>query len=134
MSKRSEYQIDIPRTDLLTYTLRPNHLDGRNGPLWLNADATDISVTRAQALDWGTSLATAFAHLGISKGDVVLYLSPNHIYIPVAFVSLSCFNKCCDVSGLFTTSKVTNLGQFIDRHHSLRSGVYRSKFLCHCER
>lgn len=89
MSDKSESRIDIPQTDLLTYTLRPSGLDGQDGPLWLNADSAGISLTRTQALEWATSLATGLTRLGISTGDVVLVLSPNHVYIPVTFVSLS---------------------------------------------
>lgn len=87
MVAKSRYRVNIPETDLLAYTLRHSSSNGQEGPLWLSADSPWISVTRSQALEWATRFASGLKRLGISKDDVVLVLSPNHVYIPIAFVS-----------------------------------------------
>jgi acyl-coenzyme A synthetase/AMP-(fatty) acid ligase len=89
MPVKSEYWIDIPQTDLLTYTLGSQQdVDKEDRVLWVDANSPSSSVTRTQALRWVKSLATGLRRLGVEHGDVVLFLCPNHIYIPVAFVSL----------------------------------------------
>ncbi len=83
---RSPYpEIDIPQTDVLTYLFG----SGENlpdTPVWINAADTTISLSSRSALQWVKRLGLGLDKIGVKQGEVVLLISPNHIYTAVAYL------------------------------------------------
>ncbi len=85
MPYNSPFTIDIPTTDLLTY-LFPQHKDDSEKLLWISAIDPSISLNHKQALQWTRRLAFGLGRLRLKAGDVVLMMSPNHVYVPVVYL------------------------------------------------
>ena len=86
MPDKSKFRIVVPDGDLLTYLLPPeDHGDG-DQRLWIDAEDTSRYITRLGTLQWVKSLSVAFQRMGVRVGDVVLMFSPNHIYVPPAYI------------------------------------------------
>lgn len=95
--------LDIPFTDLLTW-LYPSEADVAHlaspprtrtptssdrpdsAPIFHDAADTSISLNSAQLLSWIKRLGLGLRRLGIQKGDVVLIMSTNHIFVPVVYL------------------------------------------------
>ena len=78
-------EIDIPQTDLLTYLFG----SGENlpdTPVWINAADTSISLSARSAEQWVKRLGIGLDKLGVKRGEVVMHISPNHIYTAVAYL------------------------------------------------
>lgn len=104
MVYKSPYSIDVPKQDLLTY-LCPSSaepLDDR--PLWISAAQPSISLSSKQALQWVRRLAVGLAKLQLKIGDVVLMISPNHVFVPVAYIGTIGYGAV--FSGLSPTATV----------------------------
>lgn len=77
--------IDIPQTNLLTYLFGSGEdLSGK--PVWINASNADISLSPRSALQWIRRLGIGLDKLGVNQGEVVLHISPNHIFTAVAYL------------------------------------------------
>lgn len=85
MPYNSPFTIDIPTTDLLTY-LFPPAKNSSEKPLWISVTDPSISLSHKHALQWIRRLAVGLGRLQLSIGDVVLTISPNHVYVPVAYL------------------------------------------------
>lgn len=86
MPYKSPFTIDIPRTDLLTYLFPPYREDDVYKPLWISTTNPSISLSRKQALQWIRRMAVGLQKLQLKTGDVVLMISPNHVFVPVAYL------------------------------------------------
>lgn len=90
MPIRSPYpDIDIPELDILTYLFgdgSPECLSDE--PLWINAADTSQSVSPFGALEWIKRLAIGLDKLGVKQGNVVMIVTPNHIHVPIAYLSV----------------------------------------------
>ena len=85
MPYTSPFTIEIPREDLLSYLfLSPTTVSDR--PLWISAADPSISLSRNQALQWVRRLAVGLGKLELKTGDAVLMISPNHVFVPVAYI------------------------------------------------
>ena len=100
--------LDIPSTDLLTW-LYPteadtSHLSGSirtrtqtassrpdTAPIFHDAADPSISLNSAQLLTWIKRLGLGLRKLGVQKGDVVLIMSTNHIFVPVVYLGAAGF-------------------------------------------
>ena len=79
--------IPIPELDILTYLFgdcSPDQIS--NDPLWINAADTSISLSSRTGLEWIKRLAVGLDKLGVGKGEVVMLVTPNHIFVPVAYL------------------------------------------------
>ena len=77
--------IDIPNVNLLTYLFGSGeHLSDK--PVWINASNTEISLSPRSALQWIKRLGIGLDKLGVNQGEVVLHISPNHIFTAVAYL------------------------------------------------
>lgn len=86
MSYKSQFTIDIPRTDLLTYLFPQDVESGVGKPLWISASDPSIFLDRKQALEWIRRMAVGLKKLQLKTGDVVLMISANHVFVPVAYL------------------------------------------------
>ncbi|KAF2798864.1 4-coumarate-CoA ligase [Melanomma pulvis-pyrius CBS 109.77] len=88
MPSESPFQIDIPTTDLLTYLFPPSEA-ASDTKIWIDADDTSNSLSPRQALAWIKALGAGLQALGLQRQDVVMVYSPNHIFIPVAYLGIA---------------------------------------------
>jgi acyl-CoA synthetase (AMP-forming)/AMP-acid ligase II len=62
-------------------------------PLWIDASNNDNSLSPAQLIPWVKRVGYGLQKLGVGVGDSLLVFTPNHIFVPVAYlgtVSLGC--------------------------------------------
>lgn len=86
MVMRSPYtNIDIPEQDVLTYLFGSGESLSGN-PLWINAANPNINLSLRTGLQWIKRLAIGLDKLGVKKGDVLMIMSPNHIFVPIAYL------------------------------------------------
>jgi 4-coumarate--CoA ligase len=86
MVMRSELpDLDIPQTNILDY-LFPSNTEISDKPLWIDAANTSYSLSPRAALQWIKRLGFGMQRLGIQRDDVCMIFSPNHIYVPVAYL------------------------------------------------
>ena len=79
--------IDIPSTDILSYLF--GHRVNSDQPVWLHSSRPEQSLSPNQALQYVKRLGFGLRErLGLQKGDVVLMFSPNHIFVPVAYLGV----------------------------------------------
>lgn len=85
---RSPYpDIAIPEQNILTY------LFGSGGslpedPIWIDAADSTKYLSLRTALQWIKRLAVGLDRLGVKKDEVVMIVSPNHIFVPVAYLGV----------------------------------------------
>ena len=80
--------LPIPKVDILTYLFPPGERPSTT-PLWIDSKDTSISLSPAQLLQWVKRLAFGLESLsGVRKGDVVMIYTPNHIFVPVAYLGI----------------------------------------------
>ncbi|KAK2608528.1 hypothetical protein QQS21_002874 [Conoideocrella luteorostrata] len=78
--------LDIPQVDLLTYLFRDRKLSDE--PLWIKSGEREKNLSLKQALQWIKRLGSGLSQLGMEKGDVVLIFTPNHIFVPIAYLGI----------------------------------------------
>jgi 4-coumarate--CoA ligase len=78
--------LEIPKTNILDH-LFPSTKKPSEEPLWI--DATDPShyLSPRTALQWIKRLGFGMNRIGIQRGDVCMIFTPNHIYVPVAYLA-----------------------------------------------
>ncbi len=77
--------INIPELDILTY-LFGNGEDLSEEPLWVNAADANKYLSPRTGLQWIKRLAVGLDKLGVKKGEVVMIVTPNDIFVPVAYL------------------------------------------------
>jgi hypothetical protein len=98
MPKKSPLaSIDIPSCNLLSFLFPPGSPSRTSTkPIWIDAANPAINVSSSEALLWVKRLALGLDNLRdrntgelVSKpGDVVLVFTPNHVFVPVAFLGI----------------------------------------------
>lgn len=83
---RSPYpDLNIPEQDILTYIFgAQDSLSER--PLWIDAASPATYLSLRSALQWIKRLAIGLDRLGVKNGDVLMIVSPNHIFVPIAYL------------------------------------------------
>ena len=79
--------IDIPELDVLTY-LFGNGEDLCEEPLWVNAADSNEYLSARTGLQWIKRLAIGLDKLGVKRGEVVMIVTPNNIFVPVAYLGV----------------------------------------------
>lgn len=88
MPLRSPFpDINIPKVDILTY-LFPQNEKPSEAPIWIDAKNPKLSLSPAQGLRWIRKLGYGLHKLGIKRGDVVMIYTPNHIFVPIAYLGI----------------------------------------------
>ena len=77
--------INIPELDVLTY-LFGNGEDISEEPLWVNAADSNKYLSARTGLQWIKRLAIGLDKLGVKRGEVVMIVTPNNIFVPVAYL------------------------------------------------
>lgn len=76
--------LDIPKTNILSY-LYPANQTVSDKPIWIDAQNPQNSLSPRQMLLWVRRVGCGLDKLGVEKGEVVMILTPNHIFVPVAY-------------------------------------------------
>lgn len=77
--------IDIPKCNILDFMFPADKVPS-DKPLWIDADDPSHSLSPCSALQWIKRLGFGMERLGIKRGDACLIFTPNHIYVPVAYL------------------------------------------------
>ena len=79
--------LDIPYVNLLTY-LFPKDEPISNETIWHDSEDPSICLNKRQAAHWIKRLGVGLDKLGVKHGEVVLIFTPNHIFVPVAYLGV----------------------------------------------
>ena len=79
--------LDIPKTDILSYLFPPDTAPS-NTRVWIDSGNPDISLSPKELLQWVKRLAFGLDRLHVNSGETVMLLTPNHIFVPVAYLSI----------------------------------------------
>ncbi|KAH7066150.1 hypothetical protein BKA63DRAFT_546765 [Paraphoma chrysanthemicola] len=79
--------LSIPKCNLLEY-LFPTGSTPTDTPIWIDSQNTDHHLTPRTLLQWTKRLALGLDRVGSKPGEVVLILTPNHIFVPVAYLGI----------------------------------------------
>ena len=79
--------LDIPKVDILSYIFPPGETPS-DEPIWIDSQDTKIALSPAQLLEWVKRLAFGLEKTGVKKGEVVMIYTPNHIFVPVAYLGI----------------------------------------------
>lgn len=89
MPQKSPFQIDIPQVDILSWLFPPGTKPSEK-PIWIDAEQPDRKhLSPRELLQWVKRLGMGLQRLGLRKGDVVMVLSTNHIFMPVAYLGIA---------------------------------------------
>ncbi|PTB37701.1 uncharacterized protein TrAFT101_005423 [Trichoderma asperellum] len=89
MPFKSVYEhIDIPQSNVLTYIFGNGSLLS-NEPIWIDAKNPQKNLSPHQLLQWVRRLGLGLQRLGLKRGDVVMICTPNHIFVPVAYLGIA---------------------------------------------
>ena len=77
--------ISIPQVDLLTYIFGSGKSLPKE-PVWINAADPRKHLSLHSGLQWIKRLAVGLDRLGVKQGEVVMIVTPNHIFVPIAYL------------------------------------------------
>lgn len=80
-------RLDIPQINLVDYLFPPG-LVPSNEPLWVDAQDPSTFLSEAQVLQWSKSFSGGLKNAGLLQGEVVMLFTPNHIFVPVAYLGI----------------------------------------------
>ncbi|KAB5584715.1 4-coumarate-CoA ligase [Coniochaeta sp. 2T2.1] len=88
MVYKSPYPLlDIPETNILSYLFPPGQ-EVLDEDIWIDSRDPSRRLSPKGALEWVKRLAFGLERLGLKKGDVAMILTPNHIFVPVAYLGI----------------------------------------------
>ncbi|KFY21543.1 hypothetical protein V493_07320 [Pseudogymnoascus sp. VKM F-4281 (FW-2241)] len=79
--------LNIPQTNLVDYLFPPS-LEPSNEPQFIDAQNPSNFLSEAQVLEWSKSLSRGLENAGLRQGEVVMLFTPNHIFVPVAYIGI----------------------------------------------
>ncbi|KAF2708014.1 acetyl-CoA synthetase-like protein [Pleomassaria siparia CBS 279.74] len=79
--------LDIPKCNLLDY-LFPAGQTPSETPIWIDAKDANHNLTPRTLLQWSKRLALGLDRIGSKPGEVVMIHTPNHIFVPVAYLGI----------------------------------------------
>ncbi|KAF2815738.1 acetyl-CoA synthetase-like protein [Mytilinidion resinicola] len=79
--------LDIPKVNLLHY-LFPDDAAASDTPIWIDSKDTSHHLTPKALLQWVKRLAIGLDRIGSKTGEVVMIYTPNHIFVPVAYLGI----------------------------------------------
>ncbi|KAH7406663.1 hypothetical protein DE146DRAFT_648053 [Phaeosphaeria sp. MPI-PUGE-AT-0046c] len=79
--------LPIPICNLLEY-LFPRGVTPTDTPLWIDSKDTSHYLSPRTLLQWTKRLALGLDRIGSKQGEVVMILTPNHIFVPVAYLGI----------------------------------------------
>lgn len=88
MVYKSPYRtLDIPETNTLSY-LFPQGSQPSEKSIWIDAKDPSNSLSPRQALVWIKRIGALLEMLQIAKGEAVMIFTPNHIFVPIAYLGI----------------------------------------------
>ncbi|KAK5061267.1 hypothetical protein LTR84_007809 [Exophiala bonariae] len=78
--------LDIPKCNILSYLFPPG-VSPSEKPIWIDATDTSKSLSPAQMLSWIKRFAVGLDRLGISQQEAIMVFTPNHIFVPMAYLA-----------------------------------------------
>lgn len=85
---RSPYpDVAIPEQNILTYLFGSGDSLPED-PIWIDAADSTRYLSSCTALQWIKRLAVGLDKLGVKKDEVVMIVTPNHIFVPVAYLGV----------------------------------------------
>ncbi|KAL9583845.1 MAG: hypothetical protein Q9203_004906 [Teloschistes exilis] len=78
-------QVDVPKCNVLDYLFTAKE-ELSDSPLLIDSTNPAHSLSPRQLLQWIKRLALGLDKLGVERGDRVMIFSPNHIFVPVAYL------------------------------------------------
>lgn len=79
--------LSIPQTDILSFLFPPDQTPSTD-PIWIDSKDPSVSLSPAQLLQWVKRLAFGLGRAGVKKGEVVMIHTPNHVFVPVAYLGI----------------------------------------------
>ena len=80
-----------------------------NDPVWHDAVNPQLNLSPRQMLQWVKRLCLGIDRLGIDRGDVCMIYSPNHLFIPVAYLGIVGSGRCFSAANpIYTVSEVVH--------------------------
>lgn len=79
--------VDIPKCNVLSF-LFPEGKQPSDQAIWIDAADPTHFLTPRQALSWVKRLGFGLDKLGVGKQQVVMIFTPNHIFVPVAYLGI----------------------------------------------
>lgn len=79
--------LSIPQTNLVEYLFPPG-VEPSTEPLWIDSQDPSNFLSETQVLEWSKSLSRGLGNAGIHQNEVVMLFTPNHIFVPVAYLGI----------------------------------------------
>lgn len=79
--------MDLPEVNILSHIFPENQKPDED-PIWIDSKNPENSLSPAQALPWIKRLTFGLQRLGLERGDVAMIHTPNHIFVPVAYLGI----------------------------------------------
>lgn len=79
--------LDIPKCNLLDY-LFPQDRALSDVPIWIDSKDTNQHLTPQKLFQWTKRLALGLDRIGSKPGEVVMIHTPNHVFVPVAYLGI----------------------------------------------
>jgi 4-coumarate--CoA ligase len=79
--------LDLPKVNLLTYIFPPGE-PVSDTPVWNDSEDPSVCMSKRQLLHKVKKLGVGLDKLGVKAGEVVLTFTPNHLLVPVAYLSV----------------------------------------------
>jgi acyl-CoA synthetase (AMP-forming)/AMP-acid ligase II len=107
MPQKSQFHIEIPSTDVLSYIF-PEGQSPSEKPLYIDADDVSNTLSPEQLLTWVRRLGVGLDKLGVKQNEAVMMYTYNHIFIPVLYFGVAgsgrVFTGCNPAFGVEETS------------------------------
>jgi hypothetical protein len=79
--------VEIPKCNLLDFLFPPDR-PLSDTPIWIDAKETERHLTPRAMFQWTKKLALGLDKIGSKPGEVVMIHTPNHIFVPVAYLGI----------------------------------------------
>lgn len=79
--------VAIPKCNILSY-LFPKNQEPSDTALWIDSSDPHQSLTPRQLLRWVQRFALGLDKLGVERGQRIMTFTPNHIFVPVAYLGV----------------------------------------------
>lgn len=87
MPYRSKYKdVHIPKCNILSYIFA-DAKGNSTKPTWIDANDPSRFISRDQVLVLLQRLAVGFDRLGVGEQEIIMVLSPNHIFVPLVYLA-----------------------------------------------
>ncbi|KFZ08896.1 hypothetical protein V502_09073 [Pseudogymnoascus sp. VKM F-4520 (FW-2644)] len=78
---------NIRKPEKLEYLFPPG-VEPSAEPLWIDSQDPSNFLSEAQVLEWSKSFSMGLGNTGIHQDEAVMIFTPNHIFVPVAYLGI----------------------------------------------